>query len=143
MTKDSAARRQSSGKKWEAETLEILKGLFPEDIILAQVTTPFVPHARPDFAIVKSGLIVECKACGLTPVQEKELIKHKERQNLFESLGMTYIWWVDRERDNLIGRTRTYLKHVFYNCKHERTMFIEFLNSFHLPKSMRNDKLTS
>jgi hypothetical protein len=143
MTRDSAARRQSSGKKWEAETLQILKGLFPDDIILTQITTPLVPRAKPDFAVVEAGLIIECKACGLTPVQEKELVKHKERQDLFESLGMTYVWWVDRERDGLIGWTRTYLKHVFYNCKGERTAFIEFLKSFVLPRLMRGDESVS
>jgi hypothetical protein len=130
MTKASTVRRQSSGKTWEAKTLQILKVIFPNDIILAQVTTPFVPSARPDFAVVRAGLIIECKACGLTPVQEKELLKHRRRQDLFESLGMTYVWWVDRERQNLIGRTRSYLKHVFYNCKGEETVFIAFLKSF-------------
>lgn len=130
VTNGPAVRRQSSGMKWEAETLQILREMFPDDIILTQITTPLVPGAKPDFAVVKAGLIVECKACGLTPVQEKELLKHKKRQDLFELLGMTYVWWVDRERDSLIGWTRSYLNHVFYNCKGERAKFLEFLRSF-------------
>jgi hypothetical protein len=126
----SATRRQSSGKKWEEQTLQILKQLFPEDIILSQVTTPEVPGARPDFAVINAGLVIECKACGLTPVQDKVLEDHRERGRRFASLGMTYVWWVDRERDSLVSRTRAYLRNVFYNCKGERISFIKFLETF-------------
>jgi hypothetical protein len=131
----SAAKRQLSGKTWEDQTLGTLSRIFPDDIILFQVTTPEVPHARPDFAVVNAGLIVECKAYGLTPVQEKVLAEHKRREERFASIGMTYVWWVDRERDELIDRTRRYLQNVFYNCKGEMPDFIRFLEDFKRAKT--------
>ena len=127
---DSTVRRQTSGKLWENETFGILKDVFPADTILWQVTTTLLPGARPDFVVIKAGIVIECKACGLTPVQERVLVEHARRQKFFESLGMEYVWWVDRERNSLVHRTRSYLKNVFYNCLGEKEKFIMFLKNF-------------
>jgi hypothetical protein len=107
-----------------------LRRIFSRDTILSQVTTPEVPHARPDFAVLEAGLVIECKACGLTPVQNEILEDHRRREALFASLGMTYVWWVDRERNDLIPKTKACLENVFYNCKGEKAAFVKFLESF-------------
>jgi Uma2 family endonuclease len=62
-------------------------------------------------------------------VQDKVLINHKNRQDVLKSLGITYVWWVDRERASLVTRTRKYLDHVFYNCLGEEGKFEEFLTN--------------
>ena len=122
--------RNINGKEWEEETFKLLKTIFPNDLILWQITTPELLHARPDFAVINAGLIIECKASGLAPVQDKVLKEHKRRQERFASLGMTYVWWVDHERADLIDRTRSYLQNVFYKSEGEKEKFVEFLLRF-------------
>ena len=116
-----------SGDDWEEQTLQILKKLFPEETIRRQVKFPELPRAIVDFYIPSAKVVIECKACGLTPVQDKVLINHKNRQDILESLGITYIWWVDRERASLVPRTRKYLENAFYNCLGERDKLINLL----------------
>ena len=86
-----------SGDEWETQTLEILKQVFPNQEIQRQVRFPELPRAIIDFYVPSAKIAIECKACGLTPVQDKVLINHKNRQDVLKSLGITYIWWVDRE----------------------------------------------
>jgi hypothetical protein len=121
--------RRVSGDEWEERTLQLLKQLFPGQTIRRQVRFPELPRAIVDFYIPSAKIAVECKACGLTPVQDKVLINHKHRQDTLRSLGITYVWWVDRERASLVPRTRKYLENVFYNCLGERENFIGFLRS--------------
>jgi len=101
-----------SGDEWEAQTLEILKKIFPNQPIERQIKFPEVPHAIVDFYVPNAKVVIECKACGLTPVQERVLINHKNRQDILKSMGIKYIWWVDRERVSLVPRTKKYLENV-------------------------------
>lgn len=121
--------RKVSGDEWEEQTLKILKQIFPEDKIRRQVKFPELPRAIVDFYVPSAKVVIECKAYGLTPVQERVLINHKNRQDVLKSLGIKYIWWVDRERASLVPRTRKYLESVFYNCLGEKDKFVEFLAS--------------
>jgi hypothetical protein len=116
-----------SGDEWEQQTLEILKQVFPNQEIQRQVRFPELPHVIIDFYVPSAKVAIECKACGLTPVQDKVLINHKNRQDVLKKQGITYIWWVDRERASLIPRTRKYLENVFYNCLSEKPKFIQLL----------------
>jgi hypothetical protein len=125
----SNKRPKVSGDDWEEQTLQLLKQLFPNETIRRQVKFPQLPRAIVDFYIPNAKVVIECKACGLTPVQDKVLINHKHRQDTLRSLGIKYVWWVDRERASLVPRTRKYLENVFYNCLGEREKFIEFLKS--------------
>ena len=125
----SNKRPKVSGDDWEEQTLQLLKQLFPDETIRRQVKFPELPGAIVDFYIPSAKVVIECKACGLTPVQDKVLINHKHRQDILGSLGIKYVWWVDRERASLVPRTRKYLENVFYNCLGERERFIEFLES--------------
>ena len=118
-----------SGNDWEELTLELLRGVFPNESIRRQVKFPELPRAIIDFYVPSAKVAIECKACGLTPVQERVLINHKQRQDTLKSMGIKYVWWVDRERASLVSRTRHYLENVFYNCLGERGNFIEFLKS--------------
>jgi hypothetical protein len=118
-----------SGDEWEEQTLQILKQVFPEETIRRQVKFPELPRAIVDFYVPSAKVVIECKACGLTPVQDKVLINHQNRQEVLKSLGITYIWWVDRERPSLVPRTQKYLENVFYNCLGERDKFINLLLS--------------
>lgn len=118
-----------SGDDWENQTLQILQRIFPSENIQRQVRFPELPRAIVDFYIPRAKLAIECKACGLTPVQDKVLINHKNRQDVLKSLGITYVWWVDRERASLVPRTRKYLENAFYNCLGEQGKFEEFLVS--------------
>lgn len=43
---------------------------------------------------------------------------------------MTYVWWVDHERPDLIDRTKLYLNNVFYRCEGEEEKFVNFLSRF-------------
>jgi Uma2 family endonuclease len=125
---------KASGDDWEAQTLQILKQLFPNESIRRQVKFPELPRAIVDFYVPSANVVIECKACGLTPVQDRVLINHKQRQDILKSLGITYVWWVDRERASLVPRTRQYLENVFYNCLGERDNFISFLKNLKSPK---------
>lgn len=118
-----------SDDDWEEQTLQLLKQLFPEESIKRQVRFPELPRAIVDFYIPSAKVAIECKACGLTPVQERVLNNHKQRQDTLKSLGIKYVWWVDRERASLVPRTQKYLENVFYNCLGERDTFIEFLKN--------------
>ena len=118
-----------SGDEWEEQTLQILKQLFPNQEIRRQVRFPELPRAIIDFYVPSAKVAIECKACGLTPVQDKVLINHKNRQDVLKLLGITYVWWVDRERASLVPRTRNYLENVFYNCLNEKSKFINFLQN--------------
>jgi hypothetical protein len=53
-------------------------------------------------------------------VQEKVLIYHQNRQEVLKSLGIKYVWWVDRERSSLVPRTKNYLENVHYDCLGEK-----------------------
>ena len=90
---------------------------------------PEVPHAIFDFYVPSAKVVIECKACGLTPVQERVLINHRNRQDILKSMGIKYVWWVDRERASLVPRTKNYLENAFYNCLGEKEKFIDFLKS--------------
>jgi len=116
-----------SGEDWENQTLKILQRIFPTETIQRQVKFPELPRAIVDFYVPSAKVAIECKACGLTPVQDKVLINHKNRQDVLKSLGITYVWWVDRERASLVPRTRKYLENVFYNCLNEQSKFEGFL----------------
>ncbi|MCL5948934.1 MAG: hypothetical protein M1490_00455 [Candidatus Bathyarchaeota archaeon] len=119
-----------SGDKWEAETLKILKKIFPHEEIRSQVKFDYMPRAIVDFYIPKAKVVVECKACGLTPVPRNcddkcsmcdvspkcSLLKNKTRQDILKKHGIQYVWWADRERASLVPRTRKYLENAFYNC---------------------------
>jgi hypothetical protein len=118
-----------SGDEWEEQTLQLLKLVFPNEKIQRQVKFPGLPRAIIDFYMPSAKVAIECKACGLTPVQDRVLINHKQRQDVLNSMGVKYVWWVDRERASLVPRTRKYLENVFYNCLGEREKFIEFLKS--------------
>jgi hypothetical protein len=118
-----------SGDEWEEQTLKILKQIFPEETIRRQVKFPELPRAIVDFYVHSAKVVIECKACGLTPVQERVLINHKNRQDVLKSMGIKYIWWVDRERASLVPRTRKYLENAFYNCLGEKAEFVNFLTS--------------
>jgi hypothetical protein len=125
----SNKRPKVSGDDWEEQTLQLLHQLFPNETIRRQVKFPELPRAIVDFYIPSVKVAIECKACGLTPVQDKVLINHKHRQDVLKSLGIKYVWWVDRERASLVPRTRKYLENVFYNCLGEREKFTEFLRN--------------
>jgi len=116
-----------SGNDWEKQTLQLLKQVFPNELIRRQVKFPELPRAIIDFYVPSAKVAVECKACGLTPVQDKVLINHKQRQEILKSHDIKYVWWVDRERASLVSRTRVYLENVFYNCLGEQNKFVEFL----------------
>ena len=116
-----------SGDDWEAQTLQLLKQVFPNELIRRQVKFPELPRAIIDFYVPSAKVAVECKACGLTPVQDRVLINHKQRQEILRLLGIKYVWWVDRERASLVTRTRKHLENVFYNCLGEQNRFVEFL----------------
>jgi hypothetical protein len=118
-----------SGDEWEAQTLQLLQSVFHNDSIKRQVRFPELPRAIVDFYVPDAKVVIECKACGLTPVQDRVLINHRHRQEILKTLGIKYVWWVDRERASLVPRTRKYLENVFYNCLGERTKFIEFLKN--------------
>lgn len=118
-----------SGDEGEAQTFEILKEIFPKQLIDRQVKFPEVPHAIFDFYVPSAKVVIECKACGLTPVQERVLINHRNRQDILKSMGIKYVWWVDRERASLVPRTKNYLENAFYNCLGEKEKFIDFLKS--------------
>ncbi len=119
--------RKESGDSWEEQTLRLLSGVFPDELIESQVKFPELPRKRIDFYIPRIKVAIECKACGLTPVQERVLVDHQRRQNVLKSKGIRYVWWVDRERASLVDWTREYLEHVFYNCLGEQKVFVEFL----------------
>ena len=118
-----------SGDEWEEQTLQLLQSVFHNDSIKRQVRFPELPRAIVDFYVPDAKVVIECKACGLTPVQDRVLINHRHRQEILKTLGIKYVWWVDRERASLVPRTRKYLENVFYNCLGERTKFIEFLKN--------------
>jgi hypothetical protein len=118
---------KESGDSWEEQTLRLLQEVFPNEPIESQVKFPELPRAIIDFYVPRIKLAIECKACGLTPVQERVLIEHQRRQNVLKSRGVKYVWWVDRERASLVPRTRAYLENVFYNCLGEQKTFVEFL----------------
>lgn len=118
-----------SGDEWEAQTLQLLRTVFPNEEIQRQVRFPELPRAIIDFYVPAAKVAIECKACGLTPVQDRVLINHKGRQDVLKTKGIRYVWWVDRERASLVPRTRKYLENVFYNCLGEREKFIKFLSS--------------
>jgi Uma2 family endonuclease len=120
---------KASGDDWESQTLKLLEQLFPGELIRRQVRFPELPRAIVDFYIPSAKVVIECKACGLTPVQDRVLIDHKHRQDTLKAMGIRYVWWVDRERASLVPRTRQYLENVFYNCLGERCRFIGFLKS--------------
>ena len=122
-----------SGDNWEAQALQLLQSVFPNESIRRQVRFPELPRAIVDFYVPSAKVVIECKACGLTPVQDKVLTNHRQRQETLKTLGVKYIWWVDRERASLVPRTRKYLENVFYNCLGERSRFIEFLKN--LPRT--------
>lgn len=119
--------RKESGDSWEEQTLRLLKGAFPDEPVERQTKFPELPRKRIDFYMPRVKVAIECKACGLTPVQERVLVDHQRRQNLLKSRGIKYVWWVDRERASLIPWTRKYLENVFYNCLGEQKRFVEFL----------------
>jgi len=119
--------RKESGDSWEEQTLRLLQEVLPNEPIKSQVKFSEVPRAIIDFYIPSIKVAIECKACGLTPVQEQVLIKHQRRQDVLKSHGIKYVWWVDRERASLVPRTRGYLENVFYNCLGEQKRFVEFL----------------
>lgn len=119
--------RKESGDSWEEQTLRLLKEVFPDEIIESQVKFPELPRKRIDFFIPCVKVAIECKACGLTPVQERVLRDHQRRQNILKSRGIKYVWWVDRERTSLVPWTREYLENVFYNCLGEQKRFVKFL----------------
>jgi hypothetical protein len=116
-----------SGDSWEEQTLQLLKQVFPNEPIRRQVRFAELPRAIVDFYVPSAKVAIECKACGLTPVQDRVLINHKQRQDALKCLGIKYVWWVDRERASLVSRTRKYLENVFYNCLGEHDEFIQFL----------------
>ncbi len=116
-----------SGNDWEKQTLQLLKKVFPNQEIRRQVKFSELPRAIADFYVPSAKVVIECKACGLTPVQEKVLVNHKNRQDTLMAAGIKYVWWVDRERASLVSRTRKYLENVFYNCLGEKDKFINFL----------------
>ena len=118
-----------SGDEWEEQTMQLLKQIFPNQEIRRQVKFFELPRAIIDLYIPSAKIAIECKACGLTPVQDKVLMNHKNRQDVLKSLGITYVWWVDRERASLVPRTRNYLENAFYNCIGEKQLFIKFLKS--------------
>jgi len=118
---------KESGDSWEQQTLQLLEEVFPNLTIERQVRFSELSHARIDFYIPHIKVAIECKACGLTPVQERVLVEHQRRQNVLKSHGIKYLWWVDRERATLVFRTRGYLDSVFYNCLGEKEKFIKFL----------------
>lgn len=119
--------RKESGDSWEGQTLRLLQEVLPSEPIESQVKFSELPRAVIDFYIPSIKVAIECKACGLTPVQEQVLTKHQRRQNVLKSHGIKYAWWVDRERASLVPRTRGYLENVFYNCLGEEKRFVEFL----------------
>lgn len=133
--------RKVSGDEWEDLTYQLLREVFPNSVIRKQVRFPELPHAVIDFYIPEAKAAIECKACGLSPVPKKcndecsacdkaqdcEFLEQKRRQDILGSLGLKYVWWVDRERASLVPRTRKYLQNVFYNCLGERGMLIELL----------------
>ena len=123
-----------SGDDWEAQTLHLLNQLFPNETIKRQVRFPELPRAIVDFYIPSAKVVIECKACGLTPVQDRVLVNHKLRQDTLKALGIKYVWWVDRERASLVSRTREYLENVFYNCLGEQEKFISFLKNLKTPR---------
>jgi Uma2 family endonuclease len=118
-----------SGDEWEEQTLALLKQIFPNKEIRRQERFPELPRAIIDFYVPSAKVAIECKACGLTPVQDKVLINHKNRQDVLKSIGITYVWWVDRERASLVPRTRKYLENVFYNCLDEKEKLTLFLRA--------------
>jgi hypothetical protein len=118
---------KESGDSWEEQTLRLLKEVFPNESIERQVKFPELPRAIIDFYIPRFKVAIECKACGLTPVQEQVLIEHQRRQDALKSRGIKYVWWVDRERASLVSRTRGYLENVFYNCLGEQKRLMDFL----------------
>lgn len=118
---------KKSGDSWEKLTLRLLQEVFPNERIESQVKFPELPHAIIDFYVPHAKVAIECKACGLTPVQERVLIEHQRRQDVLKSRGIKYAWWVDRERASLVSRTRRYLENVFYNCLGEQKEFVKFL----------------
>jgi hypothetical protein len=137
----SVKPRKVSGNEWEQETLRILKELFPKTEIQSQVRFPQLPHAIIDFYLPQIKVAIECKACGLAPVPKTcddncsacartkkcALLKNKRRQDVLKSLGIKYVWWADRERANLVPRTRKYLENTFYDCLGERQRFVDYL----------------
>lgn len=129
--------RKESGDSWEEQTLELLKGKFPGEVIERQVKFPELPRKRIDFYGPRLEVAIECKACGLTPVQERVLMDHQRRQNLLKSRGIKYVWWVERERASLVSWTRQYLENVFYDCLGEQRRFIEFLKECQAKASRR------
>jgi len=118
---------KKSGDSWEKLTLRLLQEVFPNERIEGQVKCPELPHALIDFYVPHAKVAIECKACGLTPIQERVLIEHQRRQDVLKSRGIKYAWWVDRERASLVSRTRRYLENVFYNCLGEQKEFVKFL----------------
>jgi Uma2 family endonuclease len=121
--------RKVSGDDWESQTLQLLEKLFPNESIRRQVRFSELPRAIVDFYIPCAKVVIECKACGLTPVQDRVLVNHKHRQETLKAMGIRYVWWVDRERASLVPRTRQYLENVFYNCLGEKSKFTDFLKS--------------
>lgn len=121
--------RKVSGDEWESQTFQILQSVFRNESIMKQVRFPELPRAIVDFYVPSAKVAIECKAYGLTPVQDRVLINHRQRQEILRTLGIKYVWWVDRERASLVPRTRKYLENVFYNCLGERNKFIEFLKN--------------
>lgn len=118
---------KESGDSWEEQTLRLIQEVLPNEPIESQVKFSELPRAIIDFYIPRIKVAIECKACGLTPVQQQVLIEHQRRQDVLKSQGIKYVWWVDRERASLVPRTREYLENVFYNCLGEQKRFVEFL----------------
>lgn len=94
--------RKESGDSWEEQTLRLVRGAFPHEPVERQVKFPELPRKRIDFYMPRVKVAIECKACGLTPVQERVLVDHQKRQSLLKSRGIKYVWWVDRERASLV-----------------------------------------
>ena len=118
-----------SGDEWEDQTLEILKQIFPNQEIQRQVRFPELSRTIIDFYFPSAKVAIECKAFGLTPVQDKVLINHKNQQDILKSIGITSFSGLI-ERVSLVPRTRMYLRNVFYNCLGEKKKFSYFLENF-------------
>jgi hypothetical protein len=129
--------RKESGDSWEEQTLELLMEKFPGEVIERQVKFPDLPRKRIDFYMPRLEVAIECKACGLTPVQERVLMDHQRRQDLLKLRGIKYVWWVERERASLVCWTRQYLENVFYDCLGEQRRFIEFLRELQMRANQR------
>jgi Uma2 family endonuclease len=114
-------------RDWKEQTLELLRHVFLDKEIKRNARFRELPRVIIDFYVPSARIAVECRACGLTSAQDRVLVNHKCRQDVLKSLGITYVWWVDRERTKVVPKNREYLENVFYNCLGEKREFINFL----------------